>query len=95
MATKAKWYQMVAEKMRVRATSNSRPEKAMKKTPRAMAMGVHDKAWIRLGQIWVRPSDQRSAFSKGKQPGAPRRAGRLRPPHLRAPAVCFRSFVGC
>jgi hypothetical protein len=34
IATKAKWYQIVAEKMRVRPTSKSRPESVIRKTPR-------------------------------------------------------------
>ena len=34
MATKAKWYQMVAEKIRVSAISKSRPDRVTRKTPR-------------------------------------------------------------
>ena len=39
MATKAKWYQMVAEKMRVSPISNMRPERATRKTPKAARRG--------------------------------------------------------
>ncbi len=34
MATKAKWYQMVAEKMRVSPISNIRPDRVTRKMPR-------------------------------------------------------------
>jgi hypothetical protein len=34
IATKAKWYQIVAEKMRVSPISNMRPDRVRRKTPR-------------------------------------------------------------
>ncbi len=34
MATNVKWYQMVAEKMRVRPISNMRPERLIRNMPR-------------------------------------------------------------
>lgn len=47
MATNAKWYQMVAEKIRVSPISNMRPESVMRKTAAWMAMsrGRYDGGW--------------------------------------------------
>ena len=42
MATKAKWYQIVAEKMRVSPISNIRPENVIRNTPAWSRREVRD-----------------------------------------------------
>src|SRR5262245_51242704 len=69
MATKAKWYQMVAEKMRVSPISNMRPESVMRKTAAWMGIWAGDITPAgREGQIRAAPIESASSVPRPPWP---------------------------
>ena len=69
MATNAKWYQMVAEKIRVSPISNMRPESVMRKTAACMAIWAGDITLPgREGQIRPGPARIRASVNRPSRP---------------------------